>query len=158
MNDAAERKLALSHMWIAFGAFLIASFMGAYQVLERSGFLPIIESSRVYFASVSSHGVLMAYVLTIFFVPGFGYYTATTSLNQPVWNIKLAWAGFAVSLLGTVLAAIPLLTGSASVLYTFYPPIKAHTLFYVGATLLIAGSWVWCAIMIVMMGQWKRAN
>jgi cytochrome c oxidase subunit 1 len=158
MNDTAERKLALSHMWIAFGAFLIASFMGFYQVLERSGFLPIIESSRVYFASVSSHGVLMAYVLTIFFVPGFGYYTATTSLNQPVWNIKLAWAGFAVSLLGTVLAAIPLLTGSASVLYTFYPPIKAHTLFYVGATLLIAGSWVWCAIMIVMMGQWKRAN
>lgn len=158
MNDAEEKKLALSHMWIAFGAFLIASFMGAYQVLERSGFLPIIESSRVYFASVSSHGVLMAYVLTVFFIPGFGYYTATTSLKQPVWNIKLAWAGFGVSLLGTVLAAIPLLTGSASVLYTFYPPIQAHSLFYVGATLLLAGSWVWCWIMIVMMGQWKQTN
>lgn len=158
MNDAAEKKLALSHLWIAFGAFLIASFMGAYQVLERSGFLPFIESSRVYFASVSSHGVLMAYVLTIFFVPGFGYYTATTSLNRPVWNIKLAWTGFGISLLGTVLAAIPLLTGRASVLYTFYPPIQAHALFYVGATLLIAGSWVWCAIMIVMMTQWKKDN
>lgn len=158
MNDAAEKKLALSHMWVAFGAFLIASFMGAYQVLERSGFLPLIESTPVYFASVSSHGVLMAYVLTIFFVPGFGYYTATTSLNQPVWNIKLAWAGFGVSLLGTILAAIPLLTGTASVLYTFYPPIQAHSLFYIGATLLIAGSWVWCVIMIVMMQQWKQAN
>jgi cytochrome c oxidase subunit 1 len=158
MNDAEERKLALSHMWIAFGAFLIASFMGAYQVLERSGFLPLIESAPVYFAAVSSHGVLMAYVLTIFFVPGFGYYIATTSLNQPIWNIKWAWAGFGVSLLGTVLAAIPLLTGSASVLYTFYPPIRAHTLFYVGATLLLAGSWVWCVIMIVMMRQWKQAN
>jgi cytochrome c oxidase subunit 1 len=158
MNDAAEKKLALSHMWIAFGAFLIASFMGAYQVLERSGFLPLVESTPVYFASVSSHGVLMAYVLTIFFVPGFGYYTAATSLNQPIWNIKLAWAGFGVSLLGTVLAAIPLLTGKASVLYTFYPPVQAHSLFYVGATLLIAGSWIWCWIMIVMMRQWKQAN
>lgn len=158
MNDAAEKKLALSHMWIAFGAFLIASFMGAYQVLERSGFLAVVESTPIYFASVSSHGVLMAYVLTIFFVTGFGYYTATTSLNQPIWNIKLAWAGFGVSLLGTVLAAIPLLTGKASVLYTFYPPAQAHSLFYVGAALLIAGSWVWCWIMIVMMQQWKQAN
>jgi cytochrome c oxidase subunit 1 len=112
----------------------------------------------VYFASVSSHGVLMAFVLTIFFITGFGYYTAATSLKQPVWNIKLAWAGFGTSLLGTVLAAIPLLTGKASVLYTFYPPIMADSLFYVGATLLVAGSWVWCAIMIVMMGQWKQAN
>jgi cytochrome c oxidase subunit 1 len=158
MNDAEEKKLALYHMWIAFGAFIIASFMGGYQVLERSGFLPMIESSRVYFASVSSHGVLMAFVLTIFFITGFGYYTAATSLKQPVWNIKLAWAGFGTSLLGTVLAAIPLLTGKASVLYTFYPPIMADSLFYVGATLLVAGSWVWCAIMIVMMGQWKQAN
>ena len=59
---------------------------------------------------------------------------------------------------GVVLAAIPLLTGLASVLYTFYPPIQAHWAFYIGATLLIAGSWAWCAIMIVMFVQWKKAN
>lgn len=158
MINTAENKLALSHMWVALIAFILACFMGEFQVLERSGFIDAIQSPSVYFASVSSHGVLMGYVLTTFFIMGFGYYTAATSLKQPVWKPTLAWAGFATSLFGTLLAAIPLLTGSASVLYTFYPPIQAHYLFYIGAALLIIGSWFWCIIMIVMMYQWKQAN
>ncbi len=158
MNNAAEKKLALSHMWVALTAFILACFMGEFQVLERSGFIEAIQSPAVYFASVSSHGVLMAFVLTTFFIMGFGYYTAATALNRPVWNKSLAWVGFATSLFGTVLAALPLLSGYASVLYTFYPPIQAHYLFYIGATLTVAGSWCWCAIMIVMMYRWKREN
>ncbi|MEQ1560854.1 MAG: cbb3-type cytochrome c oxidase subunit I [Methyloglobulus sp.] len=158
MNDAAERKLALSHLWVAFIAFILACFMGEYQVLERSGFVPALESPAVYFASVSTHGVLMAFVLTTFFIMGFGYYTATTSLKQPIWNIKLAWSGFWISLLGTAMAAVPLLTGKASVLYTFYLPMQAHVAFYFGATLLVVGSWFWSAIMLVMFKQWKKAN
>ncbi|MDP2903423.1 MAG: b(o/a)3-type cytochrome-c oxidase subunit 1 [Methylovulum sp.] len=158
MNDAATRKLALSHLWVAFAAFIVACLMGEYQVLERSGFIPALDSAPVYFASVSTHGVLMAFVLTTFFIMGFGYTIATTSLKQPVWNQPLAWGGFGLALFGVVLAAIPLLTGKASVLYTFYPPIVAHAAFYIGATLLVVGSWVWCAIMLVMFTQWKKAN
>lgn len=158
MNDQTERKLALSHMSVAFCAFILACFMGEYQVLERSGLIESLGSPTVYFASVSTHGVLMAYVLTTFFVMGFGYYTAASSLQIPVWNPKLAWGGFWVALTGVVLAALPLLTGKASVLYTFYPPVQAHFAFYLGATLLVAGSWIWCAIMLVMFYQWKQHN
>jgi len=158
MNDITERRLALSHMWVAFIAFILACFMGEYQVLERSGLFESLDSPSIYFASVSTHGVLMAYVLTTFFIMGFGYYTASTSLKVPVWNKQLAWGGFWLALLGTVLAAIPLLMGLASVMYTFYPPVEAHYLFYVGATLLIVGSWVWCGIMIMMFLQWKQDN
>jgi len=158
MNDMTERKLALSHMWVAFIAFILACFMGEYQVLERSGLIEALDSPTVYFASVSTHGVLMAYVLTTFFIMGFGYYTASTSLKVPVWNKNLAWAGFWLALAGVVIAAVPLLLGLASVLYTFYPPVQAHYAFYVGATLLIVGSWVWCGIMIVMFLQWKEQH
>ncbi len=158
MNNVTERNLALSHMSVAFVAFILACFMGEYQVLERSGLFESLQSSTVYFASVSTHGVLMAYVLTTFFIMGFGYYTATTSLNMPVYNKQLAWGGFWLALIGVVMAAIPLLTGAASVLYTFYPPLQAHYLFYLGATLLVAGSWVWCAIMLLMFYQWKKEN
>lgn len=132
--------------------------MGEYQVLERSGLFDALSSPTIYFASVSTHGVLMAFVLTTFFIMGFGYYTASHSLKVPVWNPKLAWFGFGLALTGVVMAAIPLLTGLASVLYTFYPPVQAHVAFYIGATLLVVGSWVWCAIMIVMFYQWKKAN
>lgn len=158
MNDATAKNLALSNMWVAFTAFILACFMGEYQVLERSGLFDALSSPSVYFASVSTHGVLMAFVLTTFFIMGFGYYTASHSLKVPVWNPKLAWFGFGLALTGVVMAAIPLLTGLASVLYTFYPPIQAHVAFYIGATLLVVGSWVWCAIMIVMFYQWKKAN
>ncbi len=158
MNHDAVKKLALSHMWVAFIAFILACFMGEYQVLERSGLFPPLESTQVYYASVSTHGVLMAYVLTTFFIMGFGYFTAATSLKRPIWNINWAWAGFGITLLGVVLAAIPLLTGLASVLYTFYPPVQAHYIFYIGAALLVVGSWVWCVVMIMMMKEWKQDN
>jgi len=49
MNDAAERKLALSHLWVAFIAFVVACFMGEYQVLERSGFIPALDSPSCLF-------------------------------------------------------------------------------------------------------------
>jgi len=158
MTDATTQKLSLYNFWVAFGSFALACFFGMYQVLARSGMIPAVQSPAVYFASVSTHGVLMAFVLTTFFIMGFGYYTATASLREPIWNPKLAWTGFAIALGGTVLAAIPLLLGKASVLYTFYPPIQAHALFYIGATLLVVGSWFWCLIMIVMLMRWKKSH
>ena len=102
MADKPFRTLILSHLWLAFGAFGLASVLGLYQVLERSGLVPLIESPPVYFASVSTHGVLMAFVLTTFFIMGFGYVVAVSSLKMPLWNPKLAWAGFGVSAFGTV--------------------------------------------------------
>jgi cytochrome c oxidase subunit 1 len=158
MDNILDKKLTLSHFWVAFIAFMLAAVMGGYQVLERSGFAPALESRAVYYASVSTHGVLMAFVLTTFFIMGFGYYVACSTLKQPIWNKTFAWAGFWVALLGVVLAAIPLLTGLASVLYTFYPPVQAHVLFYIGATLLVVGSWFWCVSMIVMYLQWKKSH
>jgi len=158
MNDDKAAGLALANMWVGFIAFLAAAVLGVYQVLERSGLIPEMQSPVVYFASVSTHGVLMGFVLTTFVVMGFGYYTATTSLKQSLWNKPLAWFGFWLSLIGVLLAAGPLLTGNASVLYTFYPPLMAHPAFYIGATLLVVGSWVWCLEMVMMMNIWKKAH
>ena len=158
MTDDKAAGLALANMWVGFVAFLAAAVMGVYQVLERSGLIPEMQSPALYFASVSTHGVLMGFVLTTFLVVGFGYYTATTSLKQSIWNRPLAWFGFWLSLIGVLMAAGPLLTGNASVLYTFYPPLMAHPLFYIGATLLVVGSWVWCLQMVMMMSIWKKAH
>ena len=158
MNNDKAAGLALANMWVGFIAFLAAATMGVYQVIERSGVAPAVESPELYFASVSTHGVLMGFVLTTFLVMGYSYYTATTSLRQAVWNKPLAWFGFWLSLIGVLLAAGPLLTGNASVLYTFYPPLKAHPAFYIGAALLVVGSWVWCLQMVMMMTIWKKAH
>jgi cytochrome c oxidase subunit 1 len=158
MNNKNAVSLGLANMWVAFIFFAVAALLGLYQTIERMGVIPGLKSPELYFASVSTHGVLMGFVLTTFFVMGFGYYAASTSLKQEVWSKPFAWFGFWLSLLGVLLAAGPLLTGNASVLYTFYPPLKAHPAFYIGATLLVVGSWVWCLQMVMMMSCWKKAN
>ena len=158
MNNKTSASLGLANMWVAFIFFAVAAVLGLYQTVERMDIIPGLKSPELYFASVSTHGVLMGFVLTTFFVMGFGYYAASTSLKQEVWSKPFAWFGFWLSLIGVLIAAVPLLTGNASVLYTFYPPLMAHPAFYIGATLLVVGSWVWCLQMVMMMSSWKRAN
>ena len=158
MSNTRAASLGLANMWVAFTFFAVAVLLGVYQVVERVDLIPELKSPELYFGSVSTHGVLMGFVLTTFFVVGFGYYTATTSLKQDIWNKPLAWAGFWISIIGVLLAAAPLLTGNASVLFTFYPPLKAHPAFYIGAALLVVGSWFWCLEMVMMYVTWKKAN
>jgi len=156
--NTSSKSVSMTSMWVAFVAFLVAILLGVYQVVNRSGLFPEFESHAGYFASVSTHGVLMGFVLTTFFIMGFGYYTATSSLKRPLWSQGLAKLAVAIALIGTVMAAIPLLSGKASVLYTFYPPLQAHPMFYIGATLLVVGSWLWCVEMIMSVVTWKREN
>src|SRR6266545_6172202 len=61
-------------------------------------------------------------------------------------------------LLGTVVAALSIVSGNATVLYTFYPPQLAHWTFYTGAALLIVGSIPWIVITLAMTVRWKREN
>jgi len=111
-----------------------------------------------YFMSVTAHGVAMAYVLTTFFVMGFGYFVARFALDRPFPWLRWAWGAFWLAILGVILVVIPIGLGKASVLFTFYPPLTASPWFYVGLVLVVVASWVWCILMLVAMGAWKRAN
>jgi cytochrome c oxidase subunit 1 len=59
---------------------------------------------------------------------------------------------------GTLMAALTILSGNASVLYTFYAPLKASPFFYLGATLLVAGTWFVAADIITNVVWFKRKN
>jgi len=156
---AQASKLSLANIWIAFITFALAALMGLYQVAERSGLFPKIENIELYYRSVSSHGVIMGFVLTTFFIMGFGYWISHTSLKIPLWGgIRMGWLAFVIALGGTVMAALTLFVGEASIMYTFYPPLQAHPVFYFGATFLVVGSWVWCLQMVMTMNAWKKQN
>ena len=148
--------LTLAHFWVAFGLFGVGALLGLYQLLERNGYLP--TSAETYYQSMTLHGVVMAFVLTTFFVVGFGFFVSSTSLGRPLKWPGLAWAGFFTMLLGTLIAAVSIAAGGATILYTFYPPMIAHAAFYIGAALLIVGSIAWIVITIAMTLDWKREN
>src|SRR6476660_2016606 len=136
-------RLALYHYWVAFAVFLPAVVLGAWQMLMRSPLPAPLDDPDAYYASVTLHGTAMAYVVTTFFAMGFGYAVTATSLSRPVQGITAAWIGFAVCLIGTLMAVVAILSCKASVLCTFYPPLLGSAWYYCGATLLIGGSMIW---------------
>lgn len=152
------RRLTLAHLWVGFAAFAVAAVLGVWQMWARSPLPAPFLTAGAYFTSVTMHGVSMAYVLTTFVVMGFGYYVAETALGRPLPLPRLAWLGFALGIIGTVMAATMILTGNATVLFTFYPPLIASPFFYIGLVLVVVGSWIWCGLMIVAMLDFKRAN
>jgi len=152
------RQLTISHYWVAFATFMLAIVAGAWQMLMRSPLPAPVDDAAAYYGSVTLHGSAMAYVVTTFFIMGFGYAVAATSLDRPLRGMQAAWVGFAICLIGTVMAVAAIVSGHASVLYTFYPPLLASAWYYGGAFLLIGGSMIWVAVMIINMVQWKRDN
>jgi cytochrome c oxidase subunit I len=153
----AER-LVLAHIGLAFAMFAVAAVLGAWQMTVRSGLNVPYASPETYFASVTAHGTLMAYVMPTLFAMGFGYFVSVTALDRPLPSMCLAWIGFWLAAVGIVMAVVPIVMGKATVLYTFYPPLTGSVFYYLGVLLVVVGSWLWVALMIWSMTDWKRDN
>ncbi len=140
-------RLILANIWVAIIAFGLGAMMAVMQALARAGIELPFGTARLYYLSVTAHGVLEALVFTTFFIMALGYVVADTTLGR-IRGMGWAWGGFWVAVVGTVMTTLAILSGTSTVLYTFYPPLEAHPTFYIGATLLVIGSWVWCGVMI----------
>jgi cytochrome c oxidase subunit 1 len=137
---------------------VLGVFQGLLQVLFRAGYIRATSFLGIeYYQGLTLHGVINALVFTTFFEVAFGFVIVAYYLQKPIPRLWL-WASFAVMLIGTLMAAFPMLTGQATVLYTFYPPLKAHPLFYVGAALLIVGSWIAYFSWIPQYVSWRQEN
>src|SRR5262245_41106526 len=122
-GELQVKRLVIAHVWVAIAAFAVACLLGVWQMWARSPLEAPAHTAANYFRSVTLHGVSMAFVLTTCFIMGFGYFVAETALKRPVPGLKLAWGAFVMGLIGVLMAALAVISGNASVLYTFYPPL-----------------------------------
>jgi len=152
-----ENRLPLAHLWVSIAAFGLGAVMAVMQSLARADLPVAFSSPKLYYLSVTAHGVLMALVFTTFFIMALGYAFAEEALGRIVGR-GAAWFGFWLGLVGTLMTTVAILSGTSTVLYTFYPPLKAHPAFYIGATLLIVGSWIWCGVMLASARSWKKEH
>ncbi len=152
-----RHALAAAHVAVAVAAFAVASLMGVLQALSMADFAFPERSESLYYLALTAHGVLMALVFTTFFIMGLGYVFAEESLGRIVGR-RAGWAAFWLAVIGAVTAAVTILRGQSTVLYTFYPPLQAHPLFYIGATLIVVGSWVWGGVIIASVRTWRREH
>jgi cytochrome c oxidase subunit 1 len=152
------RKMILLEIVFPILLLVLGIYHGLMQVLYRSG---VIRQTKVlgleYYQGLTLHGVINAIVFTTFFAVAFGYAVVRFYLGRPLC-MKVAWLSFALMVAGTLMAAAAMLLGQATVLYTFYPPLRAHPAFYIGLTLAVVGSWIAFFNWLPPYFAWKREN
>ncbi|NBJ69976.1 MULTISPECIES: b(o/a)3-type cytochrome-c oxidase subunit 1 [Clostridia] len=152
-----EARLYMAFISVAFISLFIGGLMGLLQTLVRSGTITLPWGID-YYQVLTVHGVILALVLTTFFIIGFQFALMGKTVGISMKQRKAAWISFWVMLIGTMMTATMILLGKASVLYTFYAPLQAHPLFYIGLALVIVGSWVAGIVNFRQVYVWKRAN
>ncbi|GAX88508.1 b(o/a)3-type cytochrome-c oxidase subunit 1 [Effusibacillus lacus] len=157
--DQKAAKLSLSYILVAFIGFGIAAIAGLLQGLDRAQLITL-PTWLNYYQILTAHGVLMGLVFTTFFIEGFLFSGIARVQNGKLTplGLKLGWVGFWVMLIGTVMGVITVLMNDASVLFTFYAPMKASPFFYIGAALIVVGSWIGGWGMFAEYRNWKRNN
>jgi cytochrome c oxidase subunit 1 len=154
-NDA---RLILAHMAVAFVAIFLGAIAGLLQGMVRGG---VIQLGPVtYYQLLTVHGVLMALVFTTFFIIGFLYSGIARTCGGMLseFSRRLGWIGFWLMTVGTIVSAVLILANKATVLYTFYAPLKASPFFYIGLTLVVVGSWISAWSMFAQYRKWKKEN
>lgn len=138
--------------------FILGVYNGVMQTLYRAGVLQQHATAGInYYQGLTMHGVINAIVLTTFFAVIFGHYTVVHYLKKepPKWSYITS---IILMVLGSVIALVVMVLGKASVLYTFYAPLQATPLFYIGTAMLIIGSWMAFAGWLPIWFEWKREN
>lgn len=156
-SPVLRHRLELYHFGVAIAAFGLGAVMAVMQALARADIEVPFRTEALYYLSVTAHGVLMGLVFTTFFIMGLGYLFARETLGKLALE-GLAWNSFWLASFGTAMTAAAILSGNATVLYTFYPPLQAHWTFYVGATLLVIGSWGFCVVLFASVRAWRREH
>lgn len=152
------RNIILAELFVPILLLTVGIYHGLMQVIYRAGLLHQSSFAKLdYYQGLTLHGVINAVVLTTFFAVAFGHATVAFYLKKEP-NPKATFLSFVLMVVGTLMAAWAMLAGKASVLYTFYPPLKAHPLFYLGTALLIVGSWVAFFDWVVIYRKWKREH
>jgi cytochrome c oxidase subunit I len=156
--DNSTKTALTIQLVLPIALLILGIYNGLIQTFYRAG---IIKSTSFlgleYYQGLTLHGVINAIVLTTFFAVAFGNALMVFHLRKQL-NKLATVLSTALMVLGTLLAAGAMLSGKASVLYTFYAPMMAHPTFYLGLTLAVAGSWIAFFGWIPLYLSWRKEN
>lgn len=153
-----DALISKSYLFVAFTALLLGGILGLLQGLNRAGLLEL-PSWLNYYQILTAHGLLLVLVLTAFFTIGYFYAVLSHNLGGLLPKVrKMVWIGFGMKIFGFVLAVIPILMNEATVMYTFYPPMAAHPIFYFGLVFIVLGVWMAAFGAFIQVANWRKNN
>ena|SRR5690606_18852307 len=156
---AGSRRIILAYLTLAMVALALGGLVGPFQALNSIGvnlydYLPVTS----YYHGLTLHGVLLVLVWTTFFIAGFLSLVTIHGFQRPLSSRGLERLAFWSMTLGLLVAAVPILLNRATVLFTAYPPLRAHPAFYIGLALVVIGTWLLSANVFLTYRDWRREN
>ena len=152
------RAIVLVELLLPLVLLLFGAYHGVLQVLYRAGVIRATSFAGIdYYQGLTAHGVINAIVLTTLFAVALGNVIVSQELGT---GLSVFGAGLSLTLMvvGAVASAAMIFVGKATVLYTFYPPLKAHPVFYLGLAIFIVGSWIAFYAWIPAYRRWRRTH
>src|SRR5215510_8703445 len=110
----------------------------------------------LFYRFLTLHGLNMLIFFIIFFEMAILYFAGPILLKSRLPAPRVGWLAFGLMALGMIVANIMVLRGDADVLFTSYPPLQAHPLYYVGIILFAVGALVVTCLFFATLVVAKR--
>ena len=143
--DLNAERLIKANAVVAVVFLAVGGFFGLLVALTRWPAVHLLPADWFYLA-LTGHGLDVLIVWIIFFEIAVLYFASAILLNSRLATPRWAWAGFAMMLVGAVMANIAVLQGNSSVMFTSYVPMKAAPHFYLGFILFAVGALIGCFV------------
>jgi cytochrome c oxidase subunit 1 len=121
---------------VCFLVGLVAAFGIVMTRWQAVHLLPV----HLFYRFLTLHGLNMLIFFIIFFEMAVLYFAGPVLLSCRLPAFRAGWAAFGLMVAGMLLANVMVLQGRADVLFTSYPPLQAHPLYYLGIILFAVGA------------------
>ena len=124
---------------------LVGGIYGLLVGLTRWPAVHLLPADAFYL-TLTAHGINVLIFWMIFFEIAVLYFASSVLLGCRLAVPKVAWAGFALMLIGALMNNYIVATGTSSVMMTSYAPMEAHPLFYLSLILFAVGALLGCMV------------
>ena len=143
--ESQAEKLMIVNAVTAVVALLVGGILAIGVVLTRWPTVHWLAADTFYMV-LTAHGIDMLIFWIIFFEMAVLYFCSSTLLRCRIATPKVAWAAFALMLIGAIMNNVAVFQGSSSVMMTSYVPMMAAPTFYLGLILFAVGALIGCFI------------
>lgn len=133
------QRLMWAHAVTAVIFLTIGGVMALLIALTRWPAVHLLPQN-LFYRFVTIHGTDMLVFWIVFFEMAGLIFGSSVVLKSRYAAVRFGWFNYALMLIGAILTNVMMFLGKADVMFTAYPPLKAHPLFYLGIILFAVGT------------------
>ncbi len=137
--DLSAERLVKVNAVAAVVSLLVGAIAALLLVLTRWQAIHLLPAVW-YYRILGVHGMNMLIFFIIFFEMAVLWFAGTVLLDARPAAPKYGWFNFGLMVVGALLVETMQWSGRADVLFTSYPPLMAHPLFYLGVIFFAVGA------------------